>query len=107
MSRFLSSILGAAAIGQLVGLAGWIDPIFIPLVLVGPVITGAVAAAKRASYRWIAVVWCSAGLSMLWTDWALNNEDQLFHLGLAVVMPLLAGVGWGATRLATRSRSLA
>lgn len=106
MSRFLSSILGAVVIGQLVGLAGWFDPIFIPLVLLGPVVSGAVAAARGVPYAWIGALWCSAGLALLWTDWVVNNEDLLFHLALAVVMPVLAGLGWGATRLATRTRRL-
>ena len=29
---------------------GWFDPLFVPLVLLGPVVTGAVAAARRISY---------------------------------------------------------
>lgn len=107
MSRLLGSLAGAVLIGQLVGFAGWIDPLFLPLVLIGPIVTGAVAAARGTSYAWIAALWCSAGLAMLWTDWVVNNEDQLFHLGLSVFMPLLAGVGWGIARLATRHRAAA
>jgi hypothetical protein len=105
MSRVTSSLIAAVVIGQLVGLSGWIDPLFIPLVLLGPVITGSVAAARRMAYRWVAVVWCSAGLTMLWTDWVVNHEDVLFHLALSLLMPLLAGVGFGAVRLTSRSRT--
>ncbi|MBA2953329.1 hypothetical protein GON03_03315 [Nocardioides sp. MAH-18] len=53
---------------QLVGLLGWIEPVFIPLVLLAPVVTGALCVAVRIEYRWIAVVWCSAGINLQWTD---------------------------------------
>jgi hypothetical protein len=107
MSRLTSNLIAAAGLGQLVGLLGWIDPLFIPLVLIGPLITGAIAAARRIPYAWIAVLWCSAGLNMLWTDWAVNNEDLAFHLALSVIMPLLAGAGFGGVALATRSHRTA
>ncbi|MBV9293554.1 MAG: hypothetical protein JO222_13985 [Frankiales bacterium] len=107
MSRLTTSLVAAAVIGQLVGLLGWIDPLFIPLVLVAPIVSGAVAAARRISYAWIAVLWCSAGINMAWTDEVVNHEDLGFHLALAVVMPLIAGAGYGAVRLATRVRRTA
>ena len=72
--------------------------------LLGPVVTGAVVAARGASYWWAAVVWCSAGINMAWTDWVVNREDVTFHLVLAIVMPLLAGAGFGVVRLAARVR---
>jgi hypothetical protein len=103
MSRLTQSLVGAAMLGQVVGLLGWFDPLFIPLVLVGPPITGAIAASRQVRCTWIALVWCSAGLNMVWTDWVVNHEDQLFHLALSVLMPLLAGIGWVAVR-ATRLR---
>ena len=104
MSRPTTSLVAAAILGQLVGQLGWIDPLFVPLVLIGPVVTGAVAATARITYAWIAVLWCSAGIAMAWTDWLVNREDVLFHLALAVVMPLLAGLGYGAVRLSSRPR---
>jgi hypothetical protein len=104
MSRLTASLLAAAVIGQLVGMLGWIDPLFIPLVLLAPVVTGAVAAARQVSYPWVATLWFSAGLNMAWTDWVVNREDVAFHLALSVVMPLLAAIGYGAVHLATRSR---
>ena len=102
MHRLTSSLIAAAVIGQLVAQLGWIDPLFIPLVLLGPIVTGAVAAARRVSYPWIAVLWCSTGLGMMWTDWVVYHEDAVFHLALSVIMPLLAGLGYGVVRLATR-----
>ena len=107
MSRLTSSLVAAAAVGQLVGLLGWIEMLFIPLALLGPVITGAVAAARRTSYSWVAVMWCSAGINMMWTDWVVNHEDVAFHLALSVIMPLLAGLGFGVVKLASTFRASA
>ena len=104
MKHNISNLVVAVLLGQLVGLLGWIDPLFIPLVLVGPVIAGAVAAARGTTYLWIAVVWCSAGINMAWTDYVVNHEDVVFHLALAVIMPLLAGVGFGVVRAAATFR---
>ena len=104
MSRLTTHLLGAAVLGQLVGLLGFIDPLFFLLVLAGPLVTGAVAASGGLRAAWPAVLWASAGLNMLWTDWVVNQEDQLFHLGLSVVMALLALAGWGVVTLALRAR---
>jgi hypothetical protein len=102
MIRLTSRILNAALLGQLVAQLGWIDPLFIPLVLVGPLATGAILAAHRVTYTWAAVLWASTGIGMAWSDWLVNRSDVLFHLALAVLMPLLAGIGWGVVRLASR-----
>src|SRR4051812_32530064 len=100
MSRVTSSLIAAAVVGQVVGLLGWIDPLLIPLVLLGPIITGAVWAARRMPFASAAVMWCSAGINMAWTDWVVNHEDVAFHLALSVIMPLLAGIGFGVIKLA-------
>ena len=107
MPRPLAGLLAAAALGQFVGLLGWIDPLFLPLVLLGPVVSGAVMAARDVDYRWIAILWASAGVNMAWTDWVVNREDVAFHLVLAVVMPLLAGLGFVVVSLARRTRRTA
>ena len=106
-TRAKSNLLVAVVLGQLVGLLGWIDPLFLPLVLLGPVVSGAAAAARGVTYPWIATVWLSAGTNMAWTDWVVNREDVAFHLVLAVVMPLLAALGYGVVRLAVRARRTA
>ena len=87
-------ILIAAVAGQVVGLLGWIDPLFVPFVLVGPLVVGAVAAARQLPLVPVMVLWASAGINMLWTDWLVNREDVVFHAVLAVVMALLAAGGW-------------
>jgi hypothetical protein len=107
MSRPTSSILVAALLGQVVAQLGWIDPLFILLVLAAPLVTGAVAAAQGVRYLWVAVLWFSTGIGMTWSDWVVNREDVAFHLGTAIVMPLIAGAGFGVVRLATRGRRVA
>ena len=107
MSRLTSRVLYAALLGQLVAQLGWIDPLFIPLVVAAPPLSGAILASYRVSYTWVAVLWASTGLGMMWADWVVNREDVLFHLALALAMPLLAGVGWGVVKLARRRRSAA
>jgi len=101
----LSSLVAAAVIGQLVAQLGWIDPLFIPLVLVGPLVSGAIAASRDVRLAWVAVLWISTGVGMAWSDWVVNREDVAFHLALAVIMPLLAGVGFGVVRLTARVRA--
>jgi hypothetical protein len=103
----LTTLTAAAVLGQLVGLLGWIDPLFFPLVVAGPLVTGAVCASRGFRAAWPAVLWASAGINMLWTDWMILQEDVLFHAGLSVVMALLALAGWGVVALATRSRRAA
>jgi hypothetical protein len=78
------------AIGQL----GWIDPIFIPLVLAGPLAVGAFAAVRGLALRPVVVVWVVAGLTMLVSDWVVNHEDVAFHAIVTVLMAALASVGW-------------
>jgi len=102
MSRLTSNLVLAAVLGQLVAQLGWIDALFIPLVLAAPPVTGAILASRRVGYAWVAVLWASTGLGMAWSDWIVNREDVTFHLALAVIMPLLAGVGWGVVRLTRR-----
>lgn len=83
----------------------WVDPLYIPLLLLGPVVTGAVAGG-RGWVREAAAAWAGACLIALVTDWVLNNEDQLFHLATAVyTSALVAGIGV-ATRAVGRRRAL-
>lgn len=98
----------AVVLGQLVGLLGWVDWLLFPLILAGPVVIGAVAAVRGLPVLWPAVLWLSAGLNMVWTDWLVNREDVVFHLAVAVFTALLASASWGvATLLARRSTQAA
>lgn len=105
MSRITSNVAYAALLGQMIALLGWIDPLLFPLVLAGPLLSGAILAYRGVSLAWMAALWASTGLGMAWMDWAVNREDVAFHLALAVAMPLLAGTAWGAVRLTQRRSS--
>jgi ABC-type phosphate transport system permease subunit len=78
MNRYLAVAIAAVVISALF----WIDALFVPLVLLGPIVTGIVAA-RRGIVGEAAVAWFVAGLLALASDWAINNEDQLFHLVMA------------------------
>ena len=98
-------LLYAVATGAVVGALAWIDPIFIPLVLLGPLFTGALAGWRGwPLLRWVALAWALGGLVMTVSDWIVNEEDVAFHLALTVVMPALAAVAWYAGRFAGRRR---
>jgi hypothetical protein len=97
-------IVVALVAGQVLGLLGWIDPLFIPLALIGPLVVGAVAAARGVPLAPVVVLWLSAGLCMLWTDWVVNREDVVFHVVVAVVMTVLAAVGYGIVAVLGRRR---
>ncbi len=86
------SAIGIAALA-------WIDPIFIPLVLLGPAVSGFVAGRRGVAPRTMAAVWFLAGLLMLISDLVINNEDVVFHALVAVVT---AGIAAGATALGSR-----
>jgi len=105
--RTRNQIIIAAVLGQLVGPLGYVDPLFIPLVLVGPLVVGAVAASRGIGLAPVAVLWVSAGLNMAWMDWVIAREDVVFHLVLSVVMALLAAAGYGVVRLLSRRRAAA
>ena len=99
-----TQLVVAIALGQAVGLLGYIDPLFIPLVLAGPLVTGGLAAARGISMGLVVAVWVSAGLNMTAMDWLLLREDVVFHLVLTVVMSVLATAGYGVVRAVTRRR---
>jgi len=100
MSRKLVyAILGGAAIGAL----AWLDPIFIPLVLLGPLVSGFVVGRRGGEWRYLALAWTIGGVSMLVSDWIANHEDRAFHAAITVVMVALASAAWwGGRRLTAR-----
>ena len=83
----------------------WIDPLFLPLVLVGPIVTGVVAA-RHDAVRPAAMAWFAAGLITLVLDWAINDEDQAFHLVMAVWTAGVTLASGMATARTLRRRAL-
>jgi len=96
----MRSLAIALVAGQLVGLLGWVDPLFVPLILLGPTVTGAAVAWQRGPVWFAPVLWASAGMNMLWTDWLVNREDVVFHLGVAVLTAVLATAAWFVVHVA-------
>lgn len=80
--------------GAIVGALAWIDSIFLPLVLVGPILHGAVEGARGTPWRWVVGVWTLGGLVMVVSDYVVNHEDVAFHLALTVLMAGLAAGAW-------------
>jgi hypothetical protein len=94
--------LSAVAAGLVIAALAWIDPLFIPLVLAGPPVTGALAATRGVGWHPVALAWAIGGIGMLVSDELVNHEDAVFHAALTVVMVLLACAGWGVVRLVRR-----
>jgi hypothetical protein len=92
--NWIYALAGAVAIGAL----AWVDPIFIPLVLVGPVVTGFVVGWRGGAWRYPAAAWFLGGVAMLVSDAVVNHEDKGFHAALSVVMVVLVSVAWGVAR---------
>src|SRR5262245_13110678 len=99
-------VLGAIAINALVfSPAG--DQGFIAIVLLGPPLTGIVATLSRRDVRLVAAAWALSGLFWLVFDWIVNDEDQLFHLVLSVLMAALTFLGAAIARFAAALRRAA
>ena len=97
-------LLVSLVAGLLIGALAWIDPLFVPLVLAGPIVSGVVCATRAVAFRWPATAWALSGVVMVVSDWMVNNEDQVFHAVLTVVMVALAGLGWWVARVLGRRR---
>lgn len=93
----------AVLLGLIVTVLFWIDPLFIALALLGPLLVGAIAGARGEQWLWVAVVWIVAGLGAVVSDFVINQEDVGFHVVLTVVMVGLASLAWWIAR-AVRSR---
>jgi hypothetical protein len=93
----------AVLLGLIVTALFWIDPLFIPLALLGPLVVGAIAGARGERWLWVAVVWIVAGVGAVVSDYVVNQEDVGFHIVLTVVMVGLASLAWWVAR-AVRSR---
>ena len=94
----------AAGLGLVITVLFWFDPLFIPLALLGPLVVGAAAAWSGLPWRWPAVVMLVAGIGAVISDYVVNQEDVRFHLGLTVVMLVLATVAWWSVARRRRAR---
>ena len=74
------------------------DEGFVAIALLGPLVTGFVAGARDQTWRLVAAAWALSGTCWLIGDWIINNEDQIFHIVLAVLMVALTALGAGIGR---------
>jgi hypothetical protein len=88
--------------GAVVAALAWIDPLFVPLVLVGPLLHGSIEGWRATSWLWVAGVWLVGGLLMTISDLIVNQEDVVFHLVLGVVTALIALGAWAAANALAR-----
>ena len=95
------TFVSAVVVGLCISALFWIDPLFIPLVLLGPPITGVLAGMRRLPLSWIALVWLVAGLGAVISDWLINRSDVVFH---AVLTVFVVGLAAGAWTLAVKFR---
>ena len=95
----------AVLLGLIVTALFWIDPLFIPLALLGPLVVGAVAGARGEQWLWVAVVWVVAGIGAVVSDYVINQEDVAFHIVLTVIMVALASAAWWVARAASGRRT--
>ena len=92
----------AVALGLIVTALFWIDPIFIPLALAGPLAWGAFAGSQKLPWQWPVTVSLVAGLGAVVSDFVVNQEDVAFHLALTFTLVAIGWSGWSiARRLAT------
>jgi hypothetical protein len=96
MSR--NALISAVVLGLVLTALFWIDPLFIPLALVGPPITGAIAALRRMPLTWIATAWFVAGVGAIVSDYVVNREDVIFHIVLTGFVVGLAAGAWSVAR---------
>jgi hypothetical protein len=79
------------------------DEWFFAIALLGPLVTGFVAGARGQTWRPVAAAWALSGAFWLVIDWMINNEDQIFHIVLAVLMVALTALGARIARLVVAS----
>jgi hypothetical protein len=97
-----SRLLPWIGAGLVVSALFWIDPLFIPLALLGPIVTGALTGWTGRGLRLVVLMWAVAGIGAVVSDFVVNQEDVGFHLVLTVVMLGLAAGAWAAARAIRR-----
>jgi len=91
--------LTAVAVGLIVTALFWIDPIFIPVALFGPIVWGGFAGSRKLPWQWPVTVSLVAGLVALVSDFLINHKDVAFHLALTFT---LVAIGWSAWSITHR-----
>lgn len=96
--------LAVSAVSAIVEVGPGQDVSFPLFMLAGPLLTGAVLAARGGRWRIGAAAWSLAALSWLVFDWAINHEDVAFHAIVAVLFVALVALGAALGRAVARRR---
>ena len=91
--------------GLVVSALFWIDPLFIPLALLGPLVVGAVAGSRGVDFAPVAAMWAVAGVGAVISDYVVNQSDVVFHIVLTLLMVGLAAAAWWTARALVRRRT--
>ena len=90
--------LTAVVLGLVVTALFWIDPIFIPLALIGPLIWGSLSGSQKLPWQWPVTVSLVAGVGAIVSDFAINHEDVAFHVATTFTLCALAWSAWSIAR---------
>jgi hypothetical protein len=86
-------VVAAVAIFALNFIPPFDNELWLPTLLLGPLLTGVVMRLGGWPWRLGAVSWALTAVISLFWDWILFNEDKAFHAGLIVVLPALVALG--------------
>ena len=90
--------LAAVVLGLIVTALFWLEPIFIPLALFGPVAWGGFAGSQKLPWQWPLTVSLVAGLGAVVSDSVINPEDVAFHIATTFTLCALAWSAWSIAR---------
>jgi hypothetical protein len=86
-------VVGALAIFAL----NWIPPfdneLWLPTLLLGPLLTGIVMRLRGWPWRLGAASWALVGLISLFWDWIFYDNDKAFHVVLTITVAALVALG--------------
>ena len=91
--RTVAVVVAAVAIWALNFIPPFDNELWLPTLLVGPLLTGVVMRLGGWPWRLGAASWALTAVISLFWDWILFDEDKAFHLGLIVVLPALVALG--------------
>lgn len=90
--------LTAVVLGLIVTALFWIDSIFIPLALFGPIVWGGFAGSRKLPWQWPLTVSLVAGLAAVVSDFVVNREHVAFHVATTFTLCALAWSAWSIAR---------
>jgi hypothetical protein len=92
-------VVAALAIWALNFIPPFDNALWMPTLLLGPLLTGFVMRLRGWPWPLGAASWALTAVISLFWDWLLFNEDQLFHLVLTMMLPALVALGAALGRL--------